>query len=166
MAADEIQTGFGRTGHLMAYEHDQVKPDMVVLGKSISGGFMPVSGCVANDHIMQHIKPGDHGCTYGGNPLAMATSHAAVKCLIEEGMIENSAKMGALLLAELKKINSPVMKEIRGRGLFLGLEIKAEEGVKVDSGNLVNHLRNNGVLSVKAKSQTARLMPALVINES
>jgi len=136
----------------MAYEHDQVKPDMVVLGKSISGGFMPVSGCVANDHIMQHIKPGDHGCTYGGNPLAMATSHTAVKCLIEEGMVENSAKMGAILLSELKKINSPVMKEIRGRGLFLGLEIKKEEGVKVDSGHLVNHLRNNGVLSVKAKS--------------
>jgi len=113
---------------------------------------MPVSGCVANDHIMQHIKPGDHGCTYGGNPLAMATSHTAVKCLIEEGMVENSAKMGAILLSELKKINSPVMKEIRGRGLFLGLEIKKEEGVKVDSGHLVNHLRNNGVLSVKAKS--------------
>lgn len=91
----------GRTGKLMAHYHDDVRPDMIVLGKAISGGLMPVSGCVADDRIMQHIKPGDHGCTYGGNPLAMAVAHAAVKTLVEDGMIENSEKMGALLLKEL-----------------------------------------------------------------
>lgn len=150
MCADEIQTGFGRTGKLMAMDHEEgVKPDMIVMGKALSGGFLPISGVVADDHIMCHIKPGDHGSTYGGNPLAMATAHAAVKVLLEEGMIENSAQMGKLLLDELQKINSPIMQDIRGRGLMLGLEVK--QSAKVNGVNLVNHLRKNGVLSIKAK---------------
>lgn len=90
MVSDEIQTGFGRTGHLMAVDYEKVRPDILVMGKSISGGMLPVSGCVADEFIMKHIGPGDHGCTYGGNPLAMATAQAAVECLIDEGMIENS----------------------------------------------------------------------------
>merc|ERR1719443_1406064 len=98
MCCDEIQTGFGRTGYFMGHEYDSIRPDMVVMGKALSGGMMPVSGVVADAYIMDHIKPGDHGCTYGGNPLAMAVSHEAVKVLVEEGMVENSAVQGAFLL--------------------------------------------------------------------
>lgn len=98
MIADEIQSGFGRTGKLFAVDHEDVRPDMLVMGKSMSGGMLPVSGVVGDDFIMNEIRPGDHGSTYGGNPLAMATAHAAVKTLIEEGMVENSAKLGPVLL--------------------------------------------------------------------
>jgi ornithine--oxo-acid transaminase len=94
---DEVQTGFGRTGKLSGYDWDGIKPDMVCLGKSLSGGMMPVSGVLADDEVMLTIKPGDHGSTYGGNPLAMAVSKVAVQVLVEEGMIENSLKMGEIL---------------------------------------------------------------------
>jgi len=133
MAVDEIQTGFGRTGYLMAHHHDNVRPDLVILGKSLSGGFLAVSGVVGDEFLMKNIKPGDHGCTYGGNPLAMATSLAAVNCLIDEGMIENSVEMGKLLLSELKTNQSPIMKEFRGRGLFVGMEVKKSDDIKVNS---------------------------------
>ena len=135
----------------MAIEHEEgVRPDMLILAKSLSGGMMPASGVVCDERVSRHIRPGDHGSTYAGNPLSMATCHAAVKTLVEEGMVENSAVMGKLLLDEISKVNSPIMKEIRGRGLFLGLEVKQATDVKVNGMNLVNHLRNNGVLSVKA----------------
>lgn len=166
MCVDEIQTGFGRTGKMMAIDHEEeVFPDMMVLGKSLSGGMLPISGVVADNHIMNHIKPGDHGCTYGGNPLAMAVAHASVKVLIEEGMIENSRDMGKLLLDELQKIESPIMKDIRGRGLMLGLEVEKSGDIQVNGVDLVNELRKQGVLTIKAKDQTARLMPPLVITK-
>jgi ornithine--oxo-acid transaminase len=101
MCADEIQTGFGRTGKMMDCDYENVKPDIITMGKSMSGGMLPVSGCVANDFIMKNIGPGDHGSTYGGNPLAMATSITAVKTIVEEGLVENSAKLGALFKSEL-----------------------------------------------------------------
>ena len=101
MCADEIQSGLGRTGDLFACDHEQVRPDILVMGKALSGGMLPVSGCMADDFIMRHIGPGDHGSTYGGNPLAMATSHAAIRVLVEEGMVENSRQMGNLLMSEL-----------------------------------------------------------------
>ena len=94
---DEVQTGFGRTGKLMAYDWDDAKPDIVSVGKALSGGTMPVSAAFCNDEVMMNIKPGDHGSTYGGNPLAMAVSKAAIKALIEEGMVENAAAMGEVL---------------------------------------------------------------------
>ena len=119
MILDEIQTGFGRTGKLMAYEWDSdARPHILAVGKALSGGFMPVSGAFCDDYIMMNIKPGDHGSTYGGNPLAMATAKAAIKTLIEEGMPENALKMGAILKEELTSIRSPVIKETRGIGLF------------------------------------------------
>ena len=126
LIADEVQTGFGRTGNLMGYEHDMgdEKPDIMTLAKSISGGVTPVSGIVANDDILMLIKPGEHGSTYGGNPLGMAVAKVAVQALIEEGMLENSKKMGAYLLSKLQTIKSPIIKEVRGRGLFIGLEFK------------------------------------------
>jgi ornithine--oxo-acid transaminase len=101
MCADEIQSGLGRTGDMFACDHEQVRPDILVMGKALSGGMLPVSGCMADDFIMRHIGPGDHGSTYGGNPLAMATSHAAIRVLVEEGMVENSRQMGKLLMSEL-----------------------------------------------------------------
>lgn len=112
MILDEIQTGFGRTGKLMAYQWEpNVKPDILVVGKALSGGFMPVSGAFCNDDIMLNVKPGEHGSTYGGNPLAMAVSKVAIQTLVEEGMPENALKMGDILRDELAKIKSPVIKE-------------------------------------------------------
>lgn len=129
MCADEVQTGFGRTGFMMACDVENVKPDILCMGKSMSGGMYPVSGCMANDNVIKNIGPGDHGSTYGGNPLGMAIAHAAVKTLVEEGMIENSAKMGKLFISELKKIKSPLIKEVRGRGLFVGIEVAKKQEI-------------------------------------
>lgn len=147
MCADEIQTGFGRTGKMMCVDWEGVRPDILVMGKSMSGGMLPVSGCVADDFIMKHIGPGDHGSTYGGNPLAMATSLAAVKTLVEEGMIENSARLGPIFKSELEKIKSPLIKEVRGRGLFVGLEIKTGEGISVTGVHLAKILAKHGLLT-------------------
>jgi ornithine--oxo-acid transaminase len=98
---DEIQTGFGRTGKMMAYDWEGIKPDIVTVGKALSGGFMPVSAAFCNDNIMMNIKPGEHGSTYGGNPLAMHVSKVAIQTLVEEGMIENAAKMGDIMATRL-----------------------------------------------------------------
>lgn len=117
--ADEVQTGFGRTGSLMGYEHDMTtKPDILVLAKSISGGVTPVSGIVANDEVMMTVKPGDHGSTYGGNPLGMAVAKRAIEVLIEEGMVENSRDLGNYLNELNRGLKSDLIKEVRGRGLF------------------------------------------------
>ena len=124
LIADEIQTGFGRTGKMFAVEHEEVRADILVMGKSMSGGMLPVSGCLADKFIMDEIKPGDHGSTYGGNPLGMAVAQAAVQTLVEEGMVENSARMGQLLKDELLKLDQSFFKEVRGRGLFVGVELK------------------------------------------
>ena len=163
MIADEIQTGFGRSGKMFAVDHEEVRPDILVMGKSMSGGMMPVSGCLADDFIMDEIKPGDHGSTYGGNPLAMAVAHAAVKTLVDEGMVENSAAMGALLKSELKKIDSPLFKEVRGRGLFVGVELK--EDAHVDGNDYAKLCFKHGLLTKATHDSTIRLAPPLVITE-
>ena len=166
MCADEIQTGFGRTGKMMCVDWEGVRPDILVMGKSMSGGMLPVSGCVADDFIMKNIGPGDHGSTYGGNPLAMATSMAAVKTLVEEGMIENSARLGLIFKSELEKINSPLIKEVRGRGLFVGVEVKEGKGISVTGVTLAKILAKYGILTKATHDQTVRLTPPLVITES
>ena len=163
MIADEIQTGFGRTGKMFAVEHENVRPDILVMGKSMSGGMLPVSGCLADNFIMDEIKPGDHGSTYGGNPLAMAVAHAAVSTIVEEGMVENSAKMGELLKSELKKINSPLFKDVRGRGLFVGVEL--DHSLAVDGNHFAKILAAEGLLSKATHDTTIRLAPPLVITE-
>jgi ornithine--oxo-acid transaminase len=117
------------------------------MGKALSGGMLPVSGCMADDFIMKHIGPGDHGCTYGGNPLAMATAHAAVKTLVDEGMVENSRAMGKIFKRELEKLKSPLIKEVRGRGLFLGIEIEKSDDIKVDGNHFAKMFFKNGVLT-------------------
>ena len=166
MCADEVQTGFGRTGFMMACDVENVKPDILCMGKSMSGGMYPVSGCMANDNVIKNIGPGDHGSTYGGNPLGMAIAHAAVKTLVEEGMIENSAKMGKLFISELKKIKSPLIKEVRGRGLFVGIEVAKKQEIKVDGNDLAKMFFKHGLLTKATHDQTVRLTPALVMTDS
>lgn len=151
---------------MMDVDYENVKPDIITMGKSMSGGMLPVSGCVANDFIMKNIGPGDHGSTYGGNPLAMATSLAAVKTIVEEGLVENSAKLGALFKSELQKIKSPLIKEVRGRGFFIGIEVVSGPGMKVDGNNLAKMFFKNGVLTKATHDHTVRLTPPLVITES
>jgi len=147
MVTDEIQSGLGRTGYMFAADHEQVRPDMIVMGKALSGGMLPVSGVMADEVVMNTIGPGEHGNTYLGNPLAMATAHAAMTTLVEEGMIENSKNMGDLFMSELRKINSPLIKEVRGRGLFVGIEIKTADDIKVDGNHFAKMFFKHGVLT-------------------
>eukprot|EP00831_Metopus_contortus_P084783 TRINITY_DN970_c0_g1_i3.p1 TRINITY_DN970_c0_g1~~TRINITY_DN970_c0_g1_i3.p1 ORF type:complete len:405 (+),score=84.06 TRINITY_DN970_c0_g1_i3:357-1571(+) len=123
LITDEIQTGMGRTGKLFCYEWDGIKPDILILGKALSGGLMPVSCALANDDVMLNIKPGEHGSTFGGNPLAAEVAMAAVKTLLEEKMIENSLELGEYFRKLLREIKCPIVKEIRGRGLFTAMEL-------------------------------------------
>ena len=150
LIADEVQTGFGRTGKLMAWEHDMPgsKPDILVVAKSISGGFSPVSGFLCDDFIMMQIKPGEHGSTFGGNPMGMAVSKKAVEVLLSEGMVENAQIMGDYLLSLTSSLKSPLIKEVRGRGLFQAIEFKND--LKVNANDLTNILFKNGLITKAA----------------
>ena len=121
---DEIQTGLGRTGRLFCYEYDGIKPDVLIVGKALGGGCFPVSGTLASKEIMSVFTPGNHGSTFGGNPLACAVGKAAVEVIVEEKLPENSFRMGEYLQVSLRKLNSRHVGEIRGKGLFVGVEIK------------------------------------------
>lgn len=149
----------------MGYMHDlgDVKPDIVTLGKAISGGVTPVSGILADDHIMMTIKPGDHGSTYGGNPLGMAVAKAAVEALVEEGMVENAQVMGQLLHDNLNSMSSPLIKEVRARGLFCGMEF--HEHLAVDGNHFAKILLKNGLVTKATHVRTVRFAPALIIKE-
>jgi ornithine--oxo-acid transaminase len=149
---------------MMCVDWDDVRPDILVMGKSMSGGMLPVSGCVADDFIMKNIGPGDHGSTYGGNPLAMATSMAAVKAIVEEGMVENSEKMGDLMMKKLRELDCNLVKEVRGRGLFIGVEIKAD--AHVDGNTFAQILKEHGLLTKATHDSTVRLTPPIVITEA
>ena len=140
---DEIQTGLGRTGRLLAEEHEGIEADLTLIGKALSGGFYPVSAVLSNDEILGVFKPGEHGSTFGGNPLACAVARAALKVLIEEGMIENASVMGALFLAGLRHINSSAVKEVRGRGLMIAVELHPQAG---GARRYCDALRRRGVL--------------------
>uniref|UniRef100_A0A8R1IPW8 Ornithine aminotransferase n=1 Tax=Caenorhabditis japonica TaxID=281687 RepID=A0A8R1IPW8_CAEJA len=124
---DEVQTGLGRTGKLLAHYHDGVRPDIVVLGKALSGGVYPVSAVLCDDHIMMNIKPGQHGSTYGGNPLAAKIAIAALQVLQDEKLVENSAVMGDLLMNKLKTLPKDVVSTVRGKGLFCAIVINKSE---------------------------------------
>ncbi len=160
LVCDEIQTGMGRTGKFLASDHDNVKPDGVILGKSLGGGLLPVSAFVATDELMQVFKPGDHGSTFGGNPLAAAVGVEAINVLFDEGLIERARDLGDHLLAQLKTVKSPLIREVRGRGLFIGLEVDAR---KTDARNVVQRLLKRGIISKDTHGTVVRFAPPLVI---
>jgi ornithine--oxo-acid transaminase len=160
LLCDEIQSGLGRTGKLFAYQHEDIRPDVVILGKSLSGGFYPLSGILADEPVMSVFHPGDHGSTFGGNPLAAAVGRAALAALVEDGMIENSAALGPYFLARLQEIESPHVKEVRGRGLWIGLELHPEAG---GARRFCEALLWEGVLSKETRQHTIRMAPPLVI---
>lgn len=166
LITDEVQTGLGRTGKLMAYMHDlgdDVRPDICTLGKAISGGVSPVSGIVANNEIMDCIKPGDHGSTYGGNPLGMAIAKAAVQAIVDEDMTGNSVRMGAILEQNLRSMKSSTVKEVRARGLFQAVEFHHD--LKKDGNDFAKILMKNGLVTKATHKYVIRYAPALVINE-
>lgn len=163
LIADEIQTGLGRTGKLLACEHDDVHPDGLILGKALGGGILPVSMFLARRDVMEVFKPGDHGSTFGGNPLAASVGLEALNILIEDGLAENSAEMGEYLLAELATIDSPLIKDLRGRGLFVGIEIEPSLATARD---VCEALMDRGLLSKETHDTVVRLAPPLVITKT
>ncbi len=160
---DEIQTGLGRTGRLLAEEHEGIEADLTLIGKALSGGFYPVSAVLSTDEILGVLKPGEHGSTFGGNPLACAVARAALKVLLEEGMIENAEAMGARFLAGFRGIDSPAIKEVRGRGLMMAIELHPEAG---GARRYCEALRRRGVLCKDTHDHTIRVSPPLVITGS
>lgn len=163
LIADEIQTGLGRTGKLLACEHDDVHPDGLILGKALGGGILPVSMFLARRDVMEVFNPGDHGSTFGGNPLAASVGLEALNILIEDGLAENSAEMGEYLLAELATIDSPLIKDLRGRGLFVGIEIEPSLATARD---VCEALMDRGLLSKETHDTVVRLAPPLVITKT
>jgi len=160
---DEIQTGLGRTGKLLAEEHEGIQSDLTLIGKALSGGFYPVSAVLSNDAVLGVLKPGQHGSTFGGNPLACAVARKALQVLIEEDMIQNSATMGEYFLSELKKIQSPLIKELRGKGLLVALELKKDS--KVSARQMCEMLLKEGLLCKETHKTTIRFAPPLVIKK-
>ncbi|ALJ37774.1 ornithine--oxo-acid transaminase [Azospirillum brasilense] len=160
MILDEIQTGLGRTGKLLAEEHEGVEADVTLIGKALSGGFYPVSAVLSNSEVLGVLKPGQHGSTFGGNPLACAVARAAMRVLVEEGMIDNAAAQGAYFLDQLGAIRSNVIREARGRGLMLAVELHPEAG---GARRYCEALRARGVLAKDTHDHTIRIAPPLVI---
>ena len=159
---DEIQTGLGRTGKLLAEEHDDIESDVTVIGKALSGGFYPISAVLSNNEVLGVFMPGDHGSTFGGNPLACAVARTALRVLIEEGMIENAAVMGDYFQSQLKAIKSDHIKEVRGRGLMIGVELHAEVG---GARPFCERLMNGGLLCKETHEHIIRFAPPLVITK-
>jgi ornithine--oxo-acid transaminase len=160
MMADEIQTGLGRTGRLFACDHEDVKPDVMILGKALSGGAYPVSVVLSSREVLGVFKPGDHGSTFGGNPLGCAVARTALKVLVEEDMIENAARLGEYFQERLVEINSPHIKEVRGKGLLIGVELHPEAG---GARRFCEALQARGVLAKETHTHVIRLAPPLII---
>ncbi len=158
--ADEIQTGLGRTGKLLACDHEAVRPDIVILGKALSGGFYPISAIVADSPVLGVLRPGEHGSTFGGNPLAAAIGRAALRVLVEENLAENAAQMGAYFREKLRAIPSPHVKEVRGKGLLIGVELKPESG---GARPFCEALQGRGILAKETHEHVIRFAPPLVI---
>ena len=162
LICDEIQSGLGRTGTLFCYEHEGVRPDMVIVGKALSGGFYPVSGILADDRIMSVFHPGDHGSTYGGNSMAAAVGRAALRVLVEEKMVENSAQLGPYFLDRLRTVDSPHVKEVRGKGLWIGIELHREAG---GARRFCEALQKLGLLCKETHDNVIRIAPPLTIKK-
>ncbi|WP_282610061.1 ornithine--oxo-acid transaminase [Pelagibius sp. Alg239-R121] len=159
---DEIQTGLGRTGKLLAEEHEEIEADLTLVGKALSGGFYPVSAVLSNSEVLGVLKPGQHGSTFGGNPMACAVARAALRVLIEEGMIENAERMGAYFLDGLKAIRNNLIKEVRGRGLMIAVEFHKEAG---GARQYCEALREGGILCKETHVDTIRFAPPLIIDK-
>jgi ornithine--oxo-acid transaminase len=157
---DEVQTGLGRTGRLLAEEHEGVEADLTLIGKALSGGFYPVSAVLSNKEVLGVLKPGEHGSTFGGNPLACAVARMALKVLIEEGMIENAARQGERMMEGLRGINAGPVKTVRGRGLMIAVELEAEAG---GARRYCEALQARGLLCKETHDHTIRVAPPLVI---
>jgi ornithine--oxo-acid transaminase len=159
---DEIQTGLGRTGKLFAEEHEGIEADVTLIGKALSGGLYPISAILSNKDVLGVFMPGDHGSTFGGNPLACAIARASIKVLVEEKMIENSEVLGNYFLESLKKIKSPFVKEVRGKGLFIGVELHQEAG---GARGFCEKLMKEGLLCKETHENVIRFAPPLIIKK-
>jgi len=159
---DEIQTGLGRTGKLFAEEHDGIESDLTLVGKALSGGYYPVSAVLSNKEVLGVFKPGDHGSTFGGNPLACAVAREALKVLVEEKLIENSAELGSYMMDQLREIRSPHIQEIRGKGLLIGIELHPEAG---GARRFCEALQTKGLLCKETHEHVLRIAPPLVIRK-
>ena len=163
LIVDEVQTGLGRTGKVLAIHHDNVKPDGIVLGKALGGGLMPVSAFCAREEVMGVFKPGDHGSTFGGNALGAAVGLASLELLLEERLADRAASLGEYLMKRLRSISSPVIKEVRGKGLLIGVELDTG---RVTARKFVETLLRHGVLSKDTHGTVARFAPALVVERA
>lgn len=161
LVADEIQTGLGRTGKLFACDYEQVRPDIMILGKALSGGFYPVSVILADHPLMGLFQPGEHGSTFGGNPLGAAVARVALKVLVEENLIQNAAQLGEYFQDQLAEINSPNIKEVRGKGLLIGVELNESAG---GARRFCEQLATKGILAKETHQHIIRFAPPLVID--
>ncbi|HXQ14079.1 MAG TPA: ornithine--oxo-acid transaminase [Caulobacteraceae bacterium] len=160
---DEIQTGLGRTGKLLAEEHEGIEADLTLIGKALSGGYYPISAVLSNSEVLGVLKPGEHGSTFGGNPLACAIARAALSVLVEEGMIDNAARQGERLMAQLLGISSPKVREVRGRGLMIAVELHpAAGGARAHC----ERLQALGLLCKETHEHTIRIAPPLIITNA
>ncbi len=162
LIVDEIQSGLGRTGTMFAHEHDGIRPDVMLLGKALSGGLYPVSVVVADAEIMDVFQPGDHGSTYGGNPVGAAVARAALAVLQEEGLVDNSARLGERALRRLRGIEAPRVREVRGRGLWIGIELHESAG---GARSYCEQLATRGLLCKETHDHVIRFAPPLVIGQ-
>jgi ornithine--oxo-acid transaminase len=160
LICDEIQSGLGRTGKLFAFEHEEARPDIVIIGKALAGGFYPVSAILADQDVMGVFTPGDHGSTFGGNPLGCAVASEALNVLVDEKMIENSAKLGGHFMDRLRTIDSPHIQEVRGRGLWIGLQLEKKAG---GARRYCEALQQKGLLCKETHVDTIRFAPPLSI---
>jgi ornithine--oxo-acid transaminase len=157
LIVDEIQSGLGRTGKLFAYEHEGIRPDVVIVGKALSGGFYPVSAVLSSREIMHIFEPGDHGSTFGGSPLGCAVARAALRVLMQEKLVERSAELGAYFLELLQKLRSPDLKEVRGKGLWIGIELHSPARAYCEA------LKEEGILCKETHDRVIRIAPPLII---
>lgn len=157
LMTDEIQSGLGRTGKLFAYMHDGIRPDVLIIGKALAGGFYPVSMVLSSREVLGVFQPGDHGSTFGGNPLACAIARAALRVLIDENMVQRAAQLGAYFLGRLLTLRSPIVKEVRGRGLWIGVELHCKARPYCEA------LKEEGLLCKETHDHVIRIAPPLVI---
>ena len=160
--ADEIQTGLGRTGKMFACDHESVRPDMIMIGKALSGGFYPVSAVAADQNLLGLFQAGEHGSTFGGNPLGVAVARAALKVINEEHLVENSSKMGEYFMEHLQEITSPHIKEVRGKGLLIGVELQPKAG---GARRFCEALANQDILAKETHENVIRFAPPLIIDK-